>query len=273
MRRPSVSVRRVRARSRRRTCNTRCAERARPRWRSAPALPYTRAPLSSHIALASCRVCAVAVASGLFRDDLSLSEFARGFSLYHPEVVAGKRRRFVDYLDAARAGTLLQRPPGPEPAWRARQHVREPMPYRLQSSDTDCAFEFARMRSAALTADAACKFVAGGGDGLTMIRAYHAVARDKHKYLDTAPALLPILGEQPHGAFHITHAGHRVRPPSRHARLAVRCPSRRSLLASPLALHAYATHDHCICTACAAHIHIDDGIRPWPALPLLVQWV
>ena len=155
-------------------------------------------------------MCVLAVASGLFRDDLSLSEFARGFSLYHPKVVAGKRRRFVAFLDAARAGTLLQRPPGPEPAWRlqslpgASQHVREPMPYRLQSSDTDCAFEFARMRSAALTADAACKFVAGGGDGLTMIRAYHAVARDKHKYLDTAPALLPILGEQPHGAFHIT---------------------------------------------------------------------
>ena len=38
--------------------------------------------------------------------------------------------------------------------------------------------------------------MAAGGDGLTMIRAYHAVARDKHKYLDTAPALLPILGEQ-----------------------------------------------------------------------------
>ena len=46
-----------------------------------------------------------------------------------------------------------------------------------------------------------------GHDGLGDMRVMHMLARKYMVYLWTAPAVIPILGEYPHGAFHILHMG------------------------------------------------------------------
>ena len=81
----------------------------------------------------------VAAAEGLFRSDLRLSEFVRLFAPHNAELVRNKKERFVSYLNQARAGTMLDRPAGYVPAWRAHVRTEEPMFNRLQSSNDDCS--------------------------------------------------------------------------------------------------------------------------------------
>jgi hypothetical protein len=66
------------------------------------------------------------------------------------------------------------------------------------------------MRQRALAADPSCKLLKLGGDGLLYIRMLRLIADNPAEYLQKAPAVIPGLGEQPHGLFHLTHAVWRI---------------------------------------------------------------
>ena len=48
-----------------------------------------------------------------------------------------------------------------------------------------------------------------GGDGLAVKRLLEVIAADPITFLDTTPAVVPMLGEYPHGLHHIMHTAHR----------------------------------------------------------------
>ena len=161
--------------------------------------------------------CSLRTASeGIFRDDLSLDEFARSFAPHDPQIVRNKRERFVDFLNLARPpaggepGPLLARPVGFTPGWHARVETLPPLFNRLQASYDDVEHEADYIIAEAKRRDPECAMVVAGGDGAWFQRYVHLVARKQHKYLRSKPVVIPKLGEQPHGLFHITHAGWRV---------------------------------------------------------------
>ena len=131
--------------------------------------------------------------------------------------MAQKRARWVQYLGAAappsdgEPGALLRRPTGFTPGWRARVETLAPFFDRLNSSNADVEHEMEGMRERALQRDDQCKFLKLGGDGLLFIRVSRIIADDPAKYIFSAPSIIPGLGEQPHGLFHLTHAVWRVR--------------------------------------------------------------
>lgn len=49
-----------------------------------------------------------------------------------------------------------------------------------------------------------------GGDGLTVMRLNHLIKDKPHLYQDSAPLIIPVQGESPHGMHHILHAGWRL---------------------------------------------------------------
>eukprot|EP00965_Chrysotila_dentata_P038839 1290251-Pleurochrysis_carterae.AAC.1 len=54
-----------------------------------------------------------------------------------------------------------------------------------------------------------CLFIFVGGDGLAVHRINHTINRLIPIYLYTAPAIIPVQGEHPHGTCHIFHMGWR----------------------------------------------------------------
>ena len=126
------------------------------------------------------------------------------FYLHNAEIVANKKLRFTAYLRATSDGTLLQRP-GHNLDYKAHLHYHPPIFGRLQTSYDDVEFELNTMRRSHL--DKKILFV--GGDGLSIVRMLDLMKKNPALYVDSAPLIVPMQGEAPHGVYHVLHAGWR----------------------------------------------------------------
>lgn len=75
-----------------------------------------------------------------------------------------------------------------------------------QSSYEDVEMELNIMRAKHLDK----KIIFVGGDGLSILRINHLLHRQPEYYLDSAPFVIPVQGEAPHGVFHVMHGGWRM---------------------------------------------------------------
>ena len=75
-----------------------------------------------------------------------------------------------------------------------------------QSSYEDVEAELNTLRNRHL--DKQVLFV--GGDGLSVIRVNWLLQKHPDLYIDSAPVIIPVQGEAPHGVFHVMHAGWRL---------------------------------------------------------------
>ena len=136
---------------------------------------------------------------------ISMAAFTSLFSHTNHDLVAGKARRFTKFLHAAVAGTMFDRP-RVQPRWTAELKWEPPMPNVTQNSYDDVEAELNTMRAANLA-----KFVLFvGGDGLSIVRIWWLLQKYPELYVDSAPLIVPVQGESPHGVFHIMHAGWRL---------------------------------------------------------------
>jgi hypothetical protein len=135
----------------------------------------------------------------------SISAFTASFSLNAPDIVAAKEARFTKYLRAAVGGNLFARPKV-KPTWTAHFTWETPMPEVQQLSYDDVEAELNRIRSRFM--NQLILFV--GGDGLSIHRIIWLMLKYPDLYIDSAPLIIPVQGESPHGVFHIMHAGWRL---------------------------------------------------------------
>eukprot|EP00965_Chrysotila_dentata_P258552 6213259-Pleurochrysis_carterae.AAC.2 len=136
---------------------------------------------------------------------LSMATFTTKFAFNNSEIVNNKKARFTAFLKNAAAGTLFKRP-STKPSWLAHLTYHEPMWYVLQSSYEDVETELNTLRNRHL--DKMILFV--GGDGLSIIRINHLIKLYPELYQDSAPLIIPVQGESPHGVYHFMHAGWRL---------------------------------------------------------------
>ena len=134
-----------------------------------------------------------------------MAAFTSKFMLSNFEILANKRNRFTMFLHASAAGTLFSRPQV-HPLYVAHLKYHPPMWGVLQGSYDDVEAELNRMRNAHL--DKRILFV--GGDGLSILRINHLLKDHPDLYLDSAPMVIPVQGEAPHGVFHVMHGGWRL---------------------------------------------------------------
>lgn len=137
---------------------------------------------------------------------LSMRAFTDLFAYANVDIRANRERRFVRFLHAAGDGTLFERPPVQAPFVAYVEYRSPPMWNRLQSSYADVEAELNTMRNSHL--DKRILFV--GGDGLSILRINHLLRDHPDLYLDSAPFIIPMQGEAPHGVFHIMHGGWRL---------------------------------------------------------------
>ena len=151
-------------------------------------------------------MCALFMRIGMhpFRP-MRITDFTAKFLYNNREVQSNKLRRFTNFLRAASEGKLFKRP-AYVPRYKAHLKYHDPMPGVLQSSYEDVEFELNEMRSKHL--DKRILFV--GGDGLSIIRVNHLLKMKPDLYIDSAPLIIPMQGEAPHGVFHVMHAGWRL---------------------------------------------------------------
>lgn len=136
-----------------------------------------------------------------------MSAFTDLFRLNNEQIVANKKNRFVRLLHATADGTLFARPKMERPPYVAHlDYASPPIWNAMQSSYEDVEKELNLMRSHHL--DKRILFV--GGDGLSIIRINHLLHARPDLYLDSAPFIIPVQGEAPHGVFHIMHGGWRM---------------------------------------------------------------
>ena len=133
-----------------------------------------------------------------------MADFVAKFFYSNAEINSNKNSRFTRYLRATSDGTLLQRP-GHNLNYQAHLQYHAPIFGRLQTSYDDVEFELNRMRNSHL--DKKILFV--GGDGLSIIRILGLMKRNPALYVDSAPLIVPMQGEAPHGVYHVLHAGWR----------------------------------------------------------------
>ena len=136
---------------------------------------------------------------------ISMARFTSLFAETNPEIVAGKSARFTKFLRSAVTGDLFARPQV-RPTWKARFTWMPHMPGIDQLSYDDVEAELNVMRNAQLS-----KFLLlVGGDGLSIHRIWWLLAKYPELYVDSAPLIIPVQGEAPHGVFHMMHGGWRL---------------------------------------------------------------
>lgn len=169
-------------------------------------LPADSAPNCTPQALAAVR----ARRSGIFREDVSLSAFVRSFSIIAPATIANQHERWRHYLQLASNGELDKRPSFVSPYPPTHFIWQPPIKDRLQSSYEDVNFEMNYIRRQPQHADS--QVLELGGDGLTYMRIIARIAQNPQFYLfkRESPALLPRLGEHPHGTYHVLHGEWRL---------------------------------------------------------------
>ena len=142
----------------------------------------------------------------LFRSYISMRSFVASFSWNSPAISMNKEARFVRFLKASTTGELFSRP-NTTPSWVCDIDWASPIWGRLQSSHEDVITEVSIQRR---QAHARRSFVhIAGGDGLSVMRMNEIIQADPETYLDCSPAVIPMLGEYPHGLHHILHCIHR----------------------------------------------------------------
>ena len=144
--------------------------------------------------------------TGLFRPGFDKYTVVELCHPYHPELVEYRTERWCRSIDRIKDGTFFKRPDYRPPVAH-HFHYHPPMRGVLQSSYVDVEYELDQMRSNPRHKHSLYVFV--GGDGLAINRINHTIARKPHQYLRTAPAVIPIQGEHPHGTDHILHMGWR----------------------------------------------------------------
>ena len=140
-------------------------------------------------------------------DKLSIAELCHP---QHPDITARQQRRWKDSFTTIANGTYFNRPTF-QPWCANDMYYHDPIEGKLQSSYADVDFELNEMWD-----DDKHKwstFVFLGGDGLAIHRINHTIARNPGKYLRTAPAVIPVQGEHPHGTCHVLHMGWRPYAP------------------------------------------------------------
>ena len=128
----------------------------------------------------------------------------------HPDIKYNQHRRWKQSFDCIRQGTFFDRPHY-KPAVAHDLFYQDPIEGRLQSSYEDVEFELDEMRRNPKHKHSWFVFV--GGDGLAVNRINHTLARKPGLYLRTAPAVIPVQGEHPHGTCHVLHMGWRPYAP------------------------------------------------------------
>lgn len=134
-----------------------------------------------------------------------MAAFTIKFLISNHEILTNKRMRFTQFLHETARGTLFARPQV-TPPYVAHVTYHPPMWGVLQSSYDDVEAELNRMRNEHL--DKRILFV--GGDGLSILRINHLLKDHPDLYLDSAPMVIPVQGEAPHGVFHVMHGGWRL---------------------------------------------------------------
>ena len=167
-------------------------------------LPRQVAPGCTPQALAAIR------GRAMFSTDISLSAFARSFSLVAPDIVANQHERWRNFLQLADAGRLDERPSFNHPFPATHFQWRTPIRDRLQSSYEDVNFEMDLIRRHPDHANTTILML--GGDGLTYMRMIARIAQNPRFYLFNAerPSIVPRLGEHPHGTYHVLHGDWRL---------------------------------------------------------------
>ena len=145
---------------------------------------------------------------GIFRDDISLTAFARSFSVIAPDIVANQQKRWRHYMQRAKDGKLDEKPNFASPYPPTHFVWHDPIKDRLQSSYEDVNFEVDWIRAHAMHKDSAAVML--GGDGLTYMRIISRLAQSPRLYLWTSPIIIPRLGEHPHGTYHVLHGDWRL---------------------------------------------------------------
>ena len=143
--------------------------------------------------------------NNLFRSDISLSTFIGYFAWNNLQIIQNKQSRFVRFMKAAATGELLKRPDY-KSDWVCEFEWQRPMWGRLQAKADDVEHE-ATVQLRSCPAEAWVNMQ--GGDGLSIMRLNQMIAQNPETYLETAPALVPVLGEYPHGHHHLLHTVHR----------------------------------------------------------------
>ena len=193
------------------------------------------------------------VFQNLYRNDISLRSFTNKFNWDSIAMVSRKQERFVKYLKAAAVGELFKRPTT-VPSWVADIDWGVPPIWgRLQSKHDDVKFEMNMQRNK-LCPDAMVNIQ--GGDGLAIARANQEIADDPDTFLDTSPAVVPMLGESPHGLHHIRHVVHRNFRPFI-MRCAEECRN-PAIVEDPAEVKHFNSHiffDWVIIRACAEYIY------------------
>ena len=136
---------------------------------------------------------------------ISMAAFTACFALTARDIVLAKEARFTKYLSEAVNGKLFARPKV-KPLWLPRMQWEPPIPGKTQTSYDDVEYELNAMRNKNLD-----KFILlVGGDGLSIHRMWWLLHNKPYLYVDSAPLIIPIQGESPHGVFHVMHAGWRM---------------------------------------------------------------
>lgn len=140
-----------------------------------------------------------------WRADLTRSHFTSLFLITNPQIRLNKDRRFSSYMRKAASGTLFERPDY-HAAWKPHIRFGAPMFGVLQSKTDDVKYEINFIRRQFPTS----RIVFIGGDGLSIMRMNQIIAREPWTYLNTAPMVIPVAGEAPHGTHHFHHADWRL---------------------------------------------------------------
>ena len=158
---------------------------------------------------------AILGAGGMFKPVLNFDQFLDSFSSFAPDITSGQKSRWITYLEWVTAGAGVQdlwdtdEYNSPYPP--TKFHFHDPIFDRLQSSYEDVNFEINYMRKSRF--HKFCQALMVGGDGLSFMRLIHRLSQDPRKYLETTPIIIPRLGENPHGLFHIMHGDWRIWSP------------------------------------------------------------
>lgn len=162
---------------------------------------------------------AILQAGGMFKKLLNLDDFLDSFSSYAPDIMSGQSSRWKKFLEIAAGGSIWADARYDSPYPPTKFHYHDPIFDRLQASYDDVNFEINHMRTSNYHQYSDC--IQLGGDGLSFMRIMHRLSQDPTLYGMTPihgttynkPIVIPRLGENPHGIFHIMHGDWRIWAP------------------------------------------------------------
>jgi hypothetical protein len=144
----------------------------------------------------------------MFDPSFKKSELVHLFHPDHPQILTNKFRRWGKFMARARTGTLFERPVYIPEFGATYQRYQRPMFHVLQAKYEDLEYEVNEIRKSSFATNSLVVFI--GMDGLGIMRMNHTLAAKSYQYLFTAPAVVPVLGEYPHGAYHLLHCDWRL---------------------------------------------------------------